>query len=62
MIAILHAGDPAFVREAAKRGVLAYIVDGTPGELQSDLPLPPPPEFPTAPSELERLLRDTGAQ
>jgi response regulator NasT len=35
VIAILHADDPAFVREAAKRGVFAYIVDGTPEELQS---------------------------
>src|ERR1700722_5836253 len=35
VIAILHAGDPGYVREAAKRGVFAYIVDGTPEELQS---------------------------
>jgi len=35
VIAILHAGDPGYVREAAKRGVFAYIVDGTPNELQS---------------------------
>ena len=35
VIAILHAGDPAYVREAAKRGVFAYIIDGTPEELQS---------------------------
>lgn len=35
VIAILQAGDPAYVREAAKRGVFAYIVDGTPEELQS---------------------------
>jgi response regulator NasT len=35
VIAFLHAGDPAYVREAAKRGVFAYIVDGTPEELQS---------------------------
>jgi len=35
VIAILHAGDPAYVHEAAKRGVFAYIVDGTPDELQS---------------------------
>jgi two-component system, response regulator / RNA-binding antiterminator len=35
VIAILHAGDPAYIREAAKRGVFAYIVDGTPDELQS---------------------------
>jgi len=35
VIAILHAGDPGYVHEAAKRGVFAYIVDGTPEELQS---------------------------
>ncbi|HEY6960864.1 MAG TPA: ANTAR domain-containing protein [Gaiellaceae bacterium] len=35
VIAILHAGDPAYTREAAKRGVFAYIVDATPDELQS---------------------------
>lgn len=27
MIALLHAPDPAFVREASKRGVFAYITD-----------------------------------
>ena len=35
VIAILHAGNPAYIHEAAKRGVFAYIVDGTPDELQS---------------------------
>ena len=35
VISILHAGDPAFIREAAKRGVFAYIIDGSPDELQS---------------------------
>jgi AmiR/NasT family two-component response regulator len=35
VIAILHTGDPAYVHEAAKRGVFAYIIDGTPDELQS---------------------------
>jgi len=35
VIAILHADDPGYVREAAKRGVFAYIVDGTAEELQS---------------------------
>jgi response regulator NasT len=35
VIAILHAGDPAYIHEAAKRGVFAYIIDGTPEELQS---------------------------
>jgi AmiR/NasT family two-component response regulator len=35
VIAILHADDPAYVHEAAKRGVFAYITAGTPEELQS---------------------------
>ena len=35
VIALLSARDPAYVREAAKRGVFAYIVDTTPEELQS---------------------------
>jgi AmiR/NasT family two-component response regulator len=35
VIAILTAGDPAYIHEAAKRGVFAYIIDGTPEELQS---------------------------
>jgi AmiR/NasT family two-component response regulator len=35
VIAILHADDPAYIHEAAKRGVFAYIIDGTPDELQS---------------------------
>jgi response regulator NasT len=35
VIALLSAEDPAYIREAAKRGVFAYIVDSTPGELQS---------------------------
>jgi response regulator NasT len=38
VISILHAGNPAFIREAAKRGVFAYIIDGIetpPEELQS---------------------------
>jgi AmiR/NasT family two-component response regulator len=35
VIAILHADDPAYIHEAAKRGVFAYTVDGTPEELQS---------------------------
>jgi AmiR/NasT family two-component response regulator len=34
VIAILNAGDPSWVREAAKRGVFAYIIDGSPDELQ----------------------------
>ncbi|HUZ97972.1 MAG TPA: ANTAR domain-containing protein [Gaiellaceae bacterium] len=35
VIAILHADDPAYVHEAARRGVFAYIIDGSPEELQS---------------------------
>jgi len=35
VIALLAARDPAYVREAAKRGVFAYIIDTTPEELQS---------------------------
>ncbi len=37
VIALLTVKDPAYVREAAKRGVFAYIVDTTPEELQSTL-------------------------
>ena len=35
VIALLTANDPAYVHEAAKRGVFAYIVDGASDELQS---------------------------
>jgi AmiR/NasT family two-component response regulator len=35
VIALLSAKDPTYVREAAKRGVFAYIVDSTPEDLQS---------------------------
>jgi len=35
VIALLSAKDPSYVREAAKRGVFAYIVDGDAAELQS---------------------------
>jgi response regulator NasT len=37
VIALLSTKDPAYVRQAAKRGVFAYIVDTTPEELQSAL-------------------------
>jgi AmiR/NasT family two-component response regulator len=37
VIALLAARDPAYVHEAAKRGVFAYIVDTIPEELQSAL-------------------------
>jgi response regulator NasT len=35
VIALLSARDPAYIREAAKRGVFAYIVDAGAEELQS---------------------------
>jgi AmiR/NasT family two-component response regulator len=35
VVAILNTDDPAYVHEAARRGVFAYIVEGTPDELQS---------------------------
>ena len=35
VIALLSAEDPTYVREAAKRGVFAYLVDTAPDELQS---------------------------
>ena len=35
VIALLSVKDPGYVREAAKRGVFAYIVDSSPDELQS---------------------------
>ena len=35
VIALLNAGDPAYIHEAAKRGVFDYIVAGSPDELQS---------------------------
>jgi response regulator NasT len=35
VIALLEAGDPDWVNEAAKRGIFAYIVDGDPDEMQS---------------------------
>jgi two-component system, response regulator / RNA-binding antiterminator len=35
VIALLSASDPAYIREAAKRGVFAYIVDAHAEELQS---------------------------
>ena len=35
VIALLSVRDRAYVREAARRGVFAYIVDSTPEELQS---------------------------
>ena len=37
VIALLSEKDPAYVREAAKRGVFAYIVDADAEELQSSI-------------------------
>jgi AmiR/NasT family two-component response regulator len=37
VIAVLHVQDPAFVRQAAKRGIFAYILDGDADQLQSAL-------------------------
>ena len=37
VIAILEGKDAAFVREAAKRGLFGYIVDGDPTELQAEI-------------------------
>jgi AmiR/NasT family two-component response regulator len=37
VIAVLEGHDSDFVNEAAKRGVFAYIVDGSPEQLQSAL-------------------------
>jgi response regulator NasT len=37
VVAVLDGRDSAFVSEAAKRGVFAYIVDGSPEELQDAL-------------------------
>ena len=35
VIALLTSRNPSYVREAAKRGIFAYVVDGTPEELES---------------------------
>ena len=37
VVALLHAPDPGFVLEAAKRGVFAYITDGEPQEWQNSI-------------------------
>jgi response regulator NasT len=37
VIAVLEVEDPSFVREAAKRGVFAYLADGDAAELESAL-------------------------
>ena len=35
VIALLHTDDPAFISEAARRGIFAYITDGDSTEIQS---------------------------
>ena len=37
VIAVLEVEDPSFIREAAKRGVFAYLADGEAAELESAL-------------------------
>ena len=37
VIAILEAQDPEFIKEAAKQGIFAYIANGDPQELQSEI-------------------------
>ncbi len=37
VVTLLHAPDPDFVLEAAKRGVFAYITDGEPQEWQNSI-------------------------
>ena len=37
VIALIHASDPDFVREASKRGVFAYITDGDAKDWQSSI-------------------------
>jgi two-component system, response regulator / RNA-binding antiterminator len=37
VIAVLEVEDPAFIREAARRGVFAYLADGEADELESAL-------------------------
>ena len=37
VVALLHAPDPAFIVEAARRGVFAYITDGDPQEWQNSI-------------------------
>ena len=37
VIVLLHAPDPAFMQEASKRGVFAYIIDGEAADWQSSI-------------------------
>ena len=37
VIVLIHAPDPAFVKEASKRGVFAYITDAEPEDWQSSI-------------------------
>jgi response regulator NasT len=35
VIAVLASADPAYIHQAARRGIFAYIVDDDPGQLQN---------------------------
>jgi two-component system, response regulator / RNA-binding antiterminator len=37
VIVLIHAPDPEFVKEAARRGIFAYITDGDPQDWQSSI-------------------------
>ncbi len=37
VIALIHAPDADFVKEASKRGIFAYIIDGDAGDLQGSI-------------------------
>ena len=37
VILLLHTSDPEFVRDASKRGIFAYIIDGDAVEMQSSI-------------------------
>jgi AmiR/NasT family two-component response regulator len=37
VIVLIHAPDPAFVREASKRGIFAYITDSNPQDWQTSI-------------------------
>jgi response regulator NasT len=37
VIVLIHSPDPEFVKEAAKRGIFAYITDGDPKDWQSSI-------------------------
>src|SRR3954464_14440149 len=37
VIALIHAPDPGFIKEASKRGVFAYLTDADPEDWQSSI-------------------------